>query len=178
MSRKRIELVKHVSLEELEAGYRQCDDAIERSHWQIVWLYGRYGNADKVAELVAYSAIWVREIVKRYNRIGVAGLKDLRHDNPGQERVLSQVQEAALAKTLDKDAPGVGLWTGAKVAAWIAQKTKQKVSAVTGWQYLRRLGYSLQVPRPQHRKAASPDEQAAFKKSPREAKRITTTVSR
>ncbi len=170
MSRKRIGLVKHLSVEELEIGYRNSNEAIERSHWQMVWLYGRYGNADKVAEQVGYSAIWVREIVKRYNRLGVEGLKDLRHDNPGQERILSQTQEEALVKTLEKDAPGLGLWTGPKVAAWITQKTKQKVSAVTGWQYLRRLGYTLQVPRPQHRKAATQEEQTNFKKSPGKAK--------
>jgi transposase len=177
MSRKRIGLVKHLSLEELENGYRSSKDAIERSHWQMVWLYGRYGNADKVAEQVGYSAIWVREIVKRYNRLGVKGLKDLRHENPGQERVLSQAQEESLVKTLEKDAPGLGLWTGPKVATWITQKTKQKVSSVTGWQYLRRLGYSLQVPRPQHRKAATQEEQASFKKTPGKTKRIVATVS-
>lgn len=165
MVRQRIELVKHLSMKELEAGYRNCADPIERSHWQIVWLYGRDGSADKVAEVVAYSAIWVREIVKRYNRLGVAGLRDLRHDNPGQERVLSQRQEQALATALDKESAGLGLWTGPKVAGWIEQKTKRKVSAVTGWQYLRRLGYSLQVPGPQHQKAASKEEQAAFKKN-------------
>lgn len=165
MAPKRIELAKHLSSQELEQGYRNCSDPIERSHWHIVWLYGQYRNADKVAELVAYSTIWVREIVKRYNRMGVIGLKDLRHDNPGQERVLSQAQETALAKALQKEAEGLGLWTGPKVAQWIKQQTKQKVSAVTGWLYLRRLGYSLRVPRPQHQKAASPDEQAAFKKN-------------
>jgi len=165
MASRRIELAKHLSSKELEQGYRSCSDPIERSHWQIVWLYGQYRNADKVAEVVAYSAIWVREIVKRYNRMGVAGLKDLRHENPGQARVLSQAQENALAKALQKEAEGLGLWTGPKVAQWIKQQTKQKVSAVTGWLYLRRLGYSLQVPRPQHQKAASPDEQALFKKN-------------
>jgi transposase len=112
----------------------------------------------------------VREIVKRYNRLGVEGLKDLGHDNPGQEPRLNQTQEEALVKTLEKDAPGLGLWTGPKVAAWITQKTKQKVSDVTGWQYLRRLGYSLQIPRPQHHKAATQEEQTHFKKSPGKAK--------
>lgn len=165
MASKRIELAKHMSIQALGQGYRSCSDPIERSHWQIVWLYGQYGNADKVAELVAYSAIWVREIVKRYNRMGVAGLKDLRHENPGQARVLSQAQEKALAKALQKETEGLGLWTGPKVAQWIKQTTKQKVSAVTGWLYLCRLGYSLQVPRPQHQQAASPEEQVAFKKN-------------
>jgi transposase len=169
MSKKRVEWVKHVSLEELEEGYRQSSDGIERSHWQIVWLYGRYKNADKVAEQVGYSAVWVREIVKRYNQLGIEGLKDLRHGNPGQEPILNQAQEEALVKTLEKDAPGLGLWTGPKVATWISQKTKQKVSDVTGWQYLKRLGYSLQVPRPQHRKAATPEEQATFKKNSRKS---------
>jgi transposase len=79
--------------------------------------------------------------------------------------VLSERQQASLEKALTKDAPGVSLWTGSKVAQWIAEKTKVKVHASTGWRYLMRLDHSLQVPRPRHKKAAPPEEQAAFKKN-------------
>jgi transposase len=165
MASRRIELVKHLSSKELEQGYRSSGDAVERSHWQIVGLYSHYGNADTVAGMVAYSPTWVRAIVKRYNTLGAAGLRDLRHDNPGQERVLSQSQEAELEAALTGEAEGLGLWTGAKVAAWIKSKTKQKVSKVTGWKYLLRLDQTLQVPRPKQRDAATPEAQAAFKKN-------------
>ena len=57
-----------------------------------------------------------------------------------------------------------GLWTGPKVAAWMATRLGRKVWPQRGWDYLRRLGHSPQVPRPRHAKAASPEEQAEYKK--------------
>jgi transposase len=131
----------------------------------MVWLYKQHGKVENVAQMVGYGSGWVRKIIKRYNQHGEEGLKDLRHDNPGNPRLLTPGQEADLNKALEKEAEGLSLWTGPKVAAWIAKKTKQKVSKVTGWKYLVRLGHSLQVPRPQHRDAASPEEQNQFKKS-------------
>jgi transposase len=165
MPAKRIELIAHHSLGELEAGYRGSADPIERSHWHIVWLYKQHRKAEVVAGMVAYSPGWVRAVVKRYNELGEEGLKDLRHDNPGNARILNEQQEAALVEALAKEAEGLGLWTGPKVAAWMSKKIKRKVSKVTGWSYLVRLGYSLQVPRPHHRDGASPQEREGFKKS-------------
>jgi transposase len=165
MSKPRLQLKKHLSIEELEQGYRGCQDAIERSHWQIIWLYAQYGDAGKVAKITAYSGAWVRKLVKRYNEDGKDSLRDLRHDNPGEGCLLSEQQQKGLVKALTKEAPGMSLWTGPKVAQWIEEKTKVKVHATTGWRYLVRLDHSLQVPRPRHKKAASPEEQAAFKKN-------------
>ncbi len=162
-------MVEHHSLSELEAGYRGSGDAIERSHWHIVWLYHQYRNADVVADMVAYTSGWVRTVVKRYNQLGEEGLKDMRHDNPGNSRVLSEAQEAELQRALGSEAEGLGLWTGPKVAAWISKKAKRKVSKVTGWQYLNRLGYSLQTPRPHHQEGASPEQRQHFKKSSAES---------
>lgn len=165
MSKPRLKLKNHLSIEELEQGYRSCQDSIERSHWQIIWLYAQYGDAAKVAELTAYSGVWVRKLVKRYNEGGKESLRDLRHDNPGEAPVLTEKQQASLVKALAKDAPGLSLWTGPKVAQWIEEKTKVKVHTTTGWRYLVRLDYSLQIPRPRHKKAATPEDQAAFKKN-------------
>ena len=39
------------------------------------------------------------------------------------------------------------------------------VSAVSGWKYLKRLGWTLQTPRPQHQTSAAPEAQQAFKKT-------------
>jgi hypothetical protein len=58
-----------------------------------------------------------------------------------------------------------GLCTGPEVAAWMAIRLGRKVWPQRGWDYLRKLGYSAQVPRPRHAKAAGPEEQAAYKKS-------------
>jgi transposase len=39
------------------------------------------------------------------------------------------------------------------------------MAEVTAWTYLRRLGFTLQSPRPRPTRAAKAQEQAAFKKS-------------
>jgi transposase len=165
MSKARLQLKRQLSLDELEQGYRSCQDPIERSHWQIIWLYAQYGNAAKVADMTAYSGVWVRTLVKRYNEGGAESLRDLRHDNPGEAPLLTEKQQASLVKALAKEALGMSLWTEPKVAQWIEEKTEVKVHASTGWRYLVRLDHSLQVPRPRHKKAATPEAQAAFKKN-------------
>lgn len=60
--------------------------------------------------------------------------------------------------------PDGGLWTSQKVATWIEQATGRRVRAQRGWEYLRRLGYTPQVPRPTHAKA-NPAEQEQFRKN-------------
>lgn len=165
MTRPRLQLANHASLEELERGYRQAKDPIERSHWQIIWLFHQYQDAYKVAELTAYCADWVRKLVRRYNQQGIKALEDLRHRNPGNQRVLSVDQQAALEKALLEKTKGKSLWTGKEVADWVENSTGIKISAVTGWAYLKRLDYSLQVPRPKHLQSASEVEQEAYKKN-------------
>ncbi len=165
MTRPRLQLANHASLEELERGYRQAKDPIERSHWQIIWLFHQYQDAYTVAELTAYCADWVRKLVGRYNQEGIKALEDLRHKNRGNPRLLSAQQQEALEKALLEKAKGKSLWTGQEVADWVLTNTGIKISVVTGWSYLKRLDYSLQVPRPQHLDAASEVEQERYKKN-------------
>ena len=165
MTRPRLRLSNHATLEDLEKGYRQTTDPIERSHWQIIWLFHQHHDAYIVASMTAYCADWVRKLVARYNEFGLEALKDLRHQNPGNTRVLTLEQEQALEQALLEKAKGKSLWTGKEVAHWIEAITGRKTSVVTGWTYLKRLNYSLQTPRPKHLKSASETEQEAFKKN-------------
>ena len=55
-----------------------------------------------------------------------------------------------------------GIWTGPKVARWIEKENGvEKVWNQRGWDYLKKLKYSCQRPRPKHRKG-NPLEQAEF----------------
>jgi transposase len=76
--------------------------------------------------------------------------------------------DARLGKQLDKavrsDALDGGLWTAPKVAARITAKTGQEAHQTTAWRAMRRLGFSLQVPRPANKRRASIEEQTEFKK--------------
>jgi transposase len=173
MTRPRLQLANHASLEELEQGYRQAKDPIQRSHWHIIWLFHQYQDAYKVAELTAYCADWVRKLVRRYNQDGTKALEDLRHRNRGNPRLLSAQQQEALEKALLEKAEGKSLWTGQEVARWVQASTGVKISRITGWSYLKRMDYSLQVPRPQHLKAASKTKQEDFKKNSKRPSKTT-----
>jgi transposase len=107
------------------------------------------------------------EIVRRYNAGGASGLGDQRARNTGARPLLSQEDEAALRDALVEPPTDGGLWTGPKVAAWMARRLGRKVWPQRGWDYLKRLEHSLQVPRPKHAKAASAEEQEAVKRGSR-----------
>jgi transposase len=79
--------------------------------------------------------------------------------------LLSARQQAELDQALQSPPADGGLWSGPKVAQWIAKKTgRAHVHPQRGWDYLQRLNYSGQRPRPRH---ANADEaaQTAFKKT-------------
>src|SRR5207245_4140341 len=96
---------------------------------------------------------------------GPDGLDDRRHGNAGAKPLLGPEDEAALRAALAEPPADGGLWTGPKVARWMVARLGREVWPQRGWDYLRKLGHSPQVPRPRHAKAASPEEQAAYKKS-------------
>jgi transposase len=161
---KRMKLIDHLPIEALEQRYRQASDSVERSHWQIVWLVAHGRSRTEVAEITAYSPTWISTIVQRYNADGPAGLGDRRHHNPGQTALLSPEQRAELADALEQPAPDGGLWTGPKVAQWMADKLGRRVHAPRGWEVLRALDYRSYVPRPRHSNADAA-AQDQFKKN-------------
>ena len=157
-------LVAHLSTAELGQRYRAAQQPIERSHLQIVWLLSQGRSECEVAAATGYGARWITEIVRRYNAEGVDGLGDQRARNTGARPLLSQENEAALREALAEPPADGGLWSGPKVAAWMTARLGRKVWPQRGWDYLQKLGYSSQVPRPRHAKAASAEEQEAFKR--------------
>jgi transposase len=121
----------------------------------------------EVAELAGYSTKWVKEIARRYEELGVEGLGDRRHTNPGaaNRALLSEGQQRELQQALlEQPPPEGGMWSSSKVARWIERRTgRPNVRAQRGWEYLRKLGQTPQVPRPSNAEA-DPEEQEAFKK--------------
>lgn len=167
MIKRRAPLESHFTPEQLKERFLKCSDPVERSHWQTIWLLSRSDKTytcAEVADLMGFTADWVRKLLRRYNTDPHHGLQDERKKN-GKAPILSDQQQEALQCALKDAPPDHGLWSGPKVALWMSQKLHQPVSAVTGWHYLTRLGWSLQVPRRQHDRSASPEEQTAFKKN-------------
>lgn len=107
---------------------------------------------------------WVGRTIKRYNAGGPDGPKDRRKGRSQRPLLLDEVQRQALDLRLQHPPDDGGRWTSRQVAAWIEEVVGHPVNIVTGWNYLRRLQYTVQLPRPQHPQAASPAEQEAYKK--------------
>ena len=158
-----VEVAGHLSVAEVGRRYRAARDPVERSHLQVVWLLRQGRSGGEVARVTGYSERWVGEIVRRYHAAGPAGLADRRHGNAGAKPLLDAAQRAALAEALQGAPAEGGLWSGPKVAAWIAKTIGREIHPQRGWDYLRELGFTLKRPRPRHAKADAA-AQAAFKK--------------
>jgi transposase len=158
------QLSEHLSVAELEQRYRQATDPVARSHFQILWLRAQGQTTPQVAQVTGYSPHWIRTLVRRYNAGGVEAMGDHRHHNPGGQWLLSEEQKQELDQALQHPPDDGGLWTGPQVAAWMEKKTGKPVHPQRGWEYLRLLEYTPQVPRPRHHKADA-QAQADFKKN-------------
>lgn len=160
---RRLSIPAHLTLDELEQRYRRARDPVARSHWHILWLLSSGTPTAEVARVSRYSVNWVREIARRYREDGPAGIGDRRHGNPGATPLLAWPQQEALRAALGGPAPDGGLWTGRWVAAWMSEALGRSVSVQRGWEWMRRLGFTPQRPRPRETRADS-DAQDAFKK--------------
>ncbi len=105
----------------------------------------------------------MREIARRYREDGPAGIGDRRHGNPGAAPLLDAVRQAQLREALAGPAPDGGIWSCRGVAAWMSDLLGRPVSAQRGWEWMRRLGFTPQRPRPRETRA-DPAAQAAFTK--------------
>ena len=117
-----VKLEEHLSAEELRARHRGAKDPAERSHTQIAWLIASGEGAKRAAEIPGYSPRRVSEVVRRYNGGGSEALGDRRREDPGGRFLLDEERRRGLAEALEDPAPDGGLWTGPKVAEWIARR--------------------------------------------------------
>lgn len=169
MPQKLLRPKPHLTYAKLTQRYKAASSNREQRYWQLIWLMSHPKKPLSVTEaatMTGFSNRWARQLVQRYNKEGPAGYYDQRKNNKGHSPWLTKKQQATLKNAiLTEEPPGGGLWSSVSVADWIEEKTKKRPSAVTGWQYLKKLGFTLLVPRPRHTNAATAAEQTAFKKS-------------
>jgi transposase len=169
---KRISIEPYLSIDELENRYRQSKNAIERTHYQTIWLLAQGKTTAEVAAVTGYGISWIYELVRSYNRYGPEMLGDRRKYNTGAEPLLNDVQLAQLWQALQSKPEDGGLWNGPKVAAWISDLLGRKVSPQRGWEYLRGLEMRLRVPRPHHQETSWEEQEAWKKKLASETEKI------
>ena|SRR3569832_1978528 len=165
MSRS-ITLKSHLTADELFQRYRACRKPNEKARWRALFLISRGMLAAEAARRVGRTSGWVTQLTRRYNERGAGAVPDRQSEaKPGPPPSVDADLASELVAALRSESPDGGLWTAPKVAAWIEQRTGRSVHETTAWRAMRRLGFTLPVPRPRHRRAASEREQARFKKS-------------
>lgn len=163
---RRITLKPHLTAKELYRRYRACRQPPEKLRWRALYLISGGELANHAARRVGRSSGWITDLARRYNERGAEAVPDARGEvAPGRRSRLDTDTALALDAALRVPPAAGGLWTAPKVAAWIAARTGTSVNHSTAWRTMRRLGFTLQVPRPKHRRAATAEEQAQFKKS-------------
>ena len=161
-----VQVAEHLSVAELQAGYRGSKDATLARHYQVIWLLAQGRRCAEAARLTGFVRRWVEELLVRYNRFGPSSLGDRRRGNGAKATVLTPEVLAMLRERLKSPPDDGGVWTAKKVAAVIAAELGlARVAEQRGWEALRAIGWTIQRPRPRHARAATPEEQAAFKKS-------------
>ena len=124
---RRIRLHPYLTAHKLHEGYRQTHDPVERSRWQFLWLLARGLTATAIARVTGYSAYWIGQIARRYNRTGPDGVRDQRHHKQARHPLLTEEQDTALRAALAKPHPAGDHWCGRTVAAWLSAQLGRRV---------------------------------------------------
>ena len=163
---------EHLSGAELEVRYKTAIDPIAKSHFHALWLLSSGYEVDEVADLLSFSSRWLRALIKRYNTGGAEALGDQRIHNGTKPTILTPEALAALKERIETPPDDGGLWSGPKIARWLAQfHGLRSVHDQRGWDALIAIGYSIQQPRPRHPDAPTDTGRAALKKSLRKQPR-------
>ncbi|MCJ2032845.1 winged helix-turn-helix domain-containing protein [Methylobacterium sp. J-068] len=177
-------IADHLSVEELGRRARTSADACAARHYQAIWLLAQGQTVPDVAAVTGFVSRWLEQLARRYNQFGPDTLGDRRRRNGATARLLTPELLDRLRTRLETPPPDGGAWTTTKIATWMAADLGlASVYPQRAWDALQALDWSIQAPRPKNPAAASPEEQAAFKKnsptpSPRKKRAIPGARSR
>lgn len=118
-----------------------------------------------VLEITQYAVTSARGLIDRYHRLGLAGLRDGRHDNAGAPTVLSADEQQRVAARLQADFEQGIVWDGKELQAWIKQDFGKDVYLSRTYEFMRSAGLSPQKPRPHHAKGDTALQEAFKTKS-------------
>src|SRR4051812_43707667 len=128
----------HLSVEDLEAGFRSARDPTAMRPFQVIWLFARGHTIADFAAVTSFGPRWIQQLLGRYNAHGPEALGDLRRRNGSAPSVLRPELLARLPERLATSPSDGGLWTGPKVAAWMASELGlAEVLPQRGWDALR-----------------------------------------
>jgi transposase len=128
-----------VSRAEIAARSGSAATARECRRWQVIGLLADRAPLAEIEAATGCRPRTIRQIAQRYREAGPAGLADGRQRSAGAAPILTAEQQDELRQALQNPAPDGEIWTGPKVAQWIAAKTGKRIHRQRGWEYLRRL---------------------------------------
>lgn len=102
---KRIRIAPHLSMEELEARFRQAKTTTQAHHYQIIWLLAGGKTTAEVMAVTGYSRGWIYELVWGYNHLGPESLGDQRCQNTDRDPLLNDVEQAMVVASLTTATP-------------------------------------------------------------------------
>lgn len=144
--------------------YRHTKDVRSRTRTQMILLAAEQGmSAPKIAEIVRENDGTVRAWLKRYEAEGLEGLSDSpRSGGPSNlgATFSEQLLLAVRKRPRSLDVP-FSLWTCQRLADYLAEQPKMRVSHETIRRHVAKHGITLS--RPQH-KVSSPDPEYELKK--------------
>ena len=172
-------VVDHLSVAELQAGYRGGGDATLARHYQTIWLLKQGRTIAEVAALTSFARRWIEQLLARYNASGPASLAE------------TAARQRRQADAADAGGAGAAAGAGAQAAGGRRGLELRQGRGFPGGGTRPGLGGAAarlggaarhrlddpEAPPAQgssggHARAATPDEQAAFKKnSPRPSPR-------
>jgi Helix-turn-helix domain len=124
---------------ELEAHLAAATTPIERRRVQVLLYLAAGVPLNDIVSLTGYRPRSIRQIAQRYLETGADSLVDRRALAQGAAPMLSAEAQIELRNVLQGVPPDGGVWTGSKVARWMADKTGKPVYRQRGLEYLRRL---------------------------------------
>jgi transposase len=139
-----------VSRAQIAARSESASTAGECRRWQVIGLLADRAPLAEIEAATGCRPRTIRQIAQRYRESGPAGLVDGRQRSPGAAPILAAEQQDELREALQHPAPDGGIWTGPKVAQWIAARIGRRVHRQRGWEYLRRLGGLLDLGHADH----------------------------
>ena len=124
---RRAKLAEHLSSTELQERYLKCQHLADRVRWHALWLISTGKSGNEAASLVGRTSGWASLLVRNYNEQGEAGVITVKREGRqwgGSEAALrwGTEEEQELREALLQKAPDGGLWTSAKVAAWLSER--------------------------------------------------------
>jgi transposase len=134
-----------------------------------VLLVAQGSTCPEVSRMLGDSPRTVEYWVRRFAERGFAGLQE--GERPGRPRRLTEDQLSTVADALRKTPMecgmgGPGLWDGKTLSAFLRKEIGVSLKVRQCQRLFRRLEFRLRKPRPLIARAR-PEEQAAYKKTPR-----------